>query len=145
LLIILAVLTASCSLKRSNPLDPLGNPDIIIPETVTNITYTHSQPGSMSKFVDLNWTSNNPITTDGYFVYRSLAYPSEYSVVDTVFTNSCNHGSEPWHVVIGGNTYWYKISAFKDFYEDMDHPTPETYLGRLEGRKSEAVPVYVPA
>ncbi|HNT52673.1 MAG TPA: hypothetical protein PKH19_04665 [Candidatus Syntrophosphaera sp.] len=143
ILIILALV--SCQFRRSNPLDPIGNPDVSTPQTISNlIVYGVSGPGADNKYVELRWDANNPLTTDGYFVYRGLAYNSSYAPVDTVGTNSCYHGSKPWHLVLSG-IYWYKVSAYKDIYKDPSNPTPANYLGRLEGRLSEARPVVVPA
>ncbi|HOZ00602.1 MAG TPA: hypothetical protein PLG20_02210 [Candidatus Syntrophosphaera sp.] len=139
LLLIITLLLASCGLKRTNPLDPIGNTEIQTPQTVSNlIIYGVSPAGADNKYVDLRWDANSSLTTDGYFVYRGLGYSASYAVVDTVFTNSCYHGSEPWHQVLPG-IYWYKVSAFKDIYNDEG-----LYLGRLEGRLSEARPVVVP-
>ncbi len=142
ILLVLGFFMGSCQLQRKNPLDPIGNPDVSTPQTVSNlIIYGVSGPGSDNKYVELRWDANNPLTTDGYYVYRGLAYNSAYAVVDTVGTNSCYHGSEPWHSVLPG-TYWYKVSAFKEVW--TNDVVPE-FLGRLEGRQSEARPVVVPA
>ncbi|MDZ4181526.1 MAG: hypothetical protein U1B83_01520 [Candidatus Cloacimonadaceae bacterium] len=127
------LLTTSCGLKRSNPLDPTGNPDVTVPETVSNVIGSPSPAGASTKFVTVTWNPNNPLNTDGYYVYRGLAYNSSYSVVDTVFTNSCTHGSKPWHSVSPGD-YYYKVSAFKAYP-----------AGRLEGRVSLPTFVRVPA
>ena len=140
LLALLALAALSCQLRRDNPLDPLGNPDVDVPQTVSNvIIYGVSATGADNKYVELRWDQNNPLTTDGYFVYRGLSFNSAYAVVDTVGTNSCYYGSKPWHVVLPG-IYWYKVSAFKDVYNDDNQ-----FVGRLEGRKSEARPVVVPS
>ncbi len=133
LLLILSLLfTVSCGLKRSNPLDPNGNPQIVIPETVSNVVCSPSPAGAVNKFVSITWSANSIYSTDGYYVYRGLAYNSTYAIVDTVFTNSCSHGSKPWHYITPGD-YYYKISAFKIYPE-----------GRLEGRLSLPTFVRVP-
>lgn len=134
-----ALILSGCGIKRDNPLDPIGNPDIMVPATVANVTCTPSPAGAANKFVEVRWTANSPLNTDGYFVYRGLSFFSEFTVVDTVFTNICNHGSEPWQTVFPG-TYWYKVSAFKDIKDSQ-----QNILGRLEGRLSEARAVIVPA
>jgi hypothetical protein len=138
-LLLVLLLAQSCSLKRKNPLDPLGNPEIVVPAEVQNVSCTPSASSAEHKYVEVRWTANSPINTDGYFVYRGLAYNSEYAVVDTVTTNICNHGSEPWHIVTPAD-YWYKVSAYKDIYDTNDN-----FVGRLEGRPSEARFVRVPA
>ncbi len=136
----LAVLTASCGLKRKNPLDPVANPEIVIPEMVSDVVTASSPAGASNKYVIISWRSNSPLTTTGYYVYRGLGYFSTYTVVDTVMvpvnpsnTTTCTHGAKPWHLVFPGD-YYYKVSAFKQYPE-----------GRLEGRQSQPAWVRVPA
>lgn len=138
IILVCLFVVSSCGVKRNNPLDPLGNPDVDAPATVANVTCVSSPSGAVNKYVEVRWDANSPLNTDGYYVYRGLAYGSEYSVVDTVAINRCNHGSEPWQNIFAG-IYWYKVSAFKDFYDTQDN-----YIGRLEGRLSEARAVVVP-
>ncbi|MDP3114131.1 MAG: hypothetical protein Q8M98_05060 [Candidatus Cloacimonadaceae bacterium] len=132
ILILGLLLTMSCGLKRSNPLDPIGNPDIKVPQTVSNVVCTPSPVGASSKFVNITWDLNSPQNTEGYYIYRGLAFYSAYAVVDTVFTNTCTHGSKPWHSVSPGD-YYYKVSAFKTYSGD-----------RLEGRSGHPTFVRVP-
>ncbi|HPI26480.1 MAG TPA: hypothetical protein PLO57_08465 [Candidatus Cloacimonadota bacterium] len=125
----------ACSLKRNNPLDPNANPDIIIPGEVSGIIASAFGSGYDTRYVRLEWVSNNPYNTDGYYVYRSLGYYSSYAVVDTVMhavgspTQSYVHSSASDPSVSPGD-YWYRVSAFKSY------PS-----GNLEGRNS--VPVFV--
>ncbi len=125
----------ACSLKRNNPLDPHSNPDIEIPGEVSGIIATAFGTGSDTRYVNLEWGSNNPYNTDGYYVYRSLGYYSAYAVVDTVMhatgspIQSYVHSSANDSSVSPGD-YWYRVSAFKSY------PS-----GNLEGRNS--VPVFV--
>ncbi|KAF5040126.1 hypothetical protein DSECCO2_536720 [anaerobic digester metagenome] len=125
----------ACSMKRNNPLDPHSNPDIIIPGEVSGIIATAHGTGSDTRYVNLEWGSNNPYNTDGYYVYRSLGYYSAYAVVDTVMhatgspIQSYVHSSANDPSVSPGD-YWYRVSAFKSY------PS-----GNLEGRNS--VPVFV--
>ncbi len=133
------LLLAACSLKRNNPLDPIGNPNIIVPDQVSGVQCFASPGGAENKYVEVRWSANPALNTDGYYVYRGLAYYSEYAAVDTVTTNICNHGSEPWHSVLPGD-YWYKVSAFRDVFDQEGN-----YLGKLEGRHSEPRFIRVPA
>ena len=132
------LLTAAC-LKHSNPLDPYDNPDIIVPDQVSGVQCFASQAGSANKYVEVRWIANPALNTDGYYIFRGLAYNSDYAVVDTVATNFCNHGSEAWHSVLPGD-YWYKVSAFRDVYDGNGN-----FLGKLEGRRSEPRFIRVPA
>ncbi len=137
----LAIVSGSCGLKRKNPLDPVADPDIIVPDMVSEVSTAASPAGASNKYVIITWRSNSPITTSGYYVYRGLGYYSQYTVVDTVMvpnnpgtTTSCTHGAKPWHLVFPGE-YYYKVSAFKEY-------PPH---GRLEGRQSQPAWVRVPA
>ncbi len=136
---LILLLIAACTLKRDNPLDPIGHPEIIVPAPVSGVQCFASPVGAANKFVEVRWVANPPLNTDGYYVYRGLAYNSEYAVVDTVATNICNHGSKPWHSVLPGD-YWYKVSAFRNINDNSG-----TFLGKLEGRRSEPRFIRVPA
>ncbi len=127
-LILVLVLLSACGLRRKNPIDPYGNSDILVPDVVINLTGSvQSSPGSTNKLVNFNWTANNPFSTDGYYLYRSMSFNSSYARIDTVTVNSCIHGSKPWHSVTPGD-YWYKVSAWKS-YNDR----------RLEGPYSDRI------
>jgi hypothetical protein len=82
-------------------------------DEVRDVSCTASPPGATHKYVIIRWTANNPENTDGYKVYRGLAYSANYTCVDTVYTNECNHGSKAWHTVLPGD-YWYRVSGYKD-------------------------------
>ncbi|HOH98440.1 MAG TPA: hypothetical protein PL188_09085 [Candidatus Cloacimonadota bacterium] len=138
LLILGALLVSACGLKRSNPLDPVGNPALEIPGTPSGLRYTTSGSGPGTKFVNLTWDSNSSINTDGYYIYRSLAYFNTFAVVDTVLhingnlTQNFIHSSADDSTVLPGD-YWYRVSAFKTYHG-----------GRLEGRFSEPLFVRLP-
>ncbi len=139
LILALVLLFTGACLEHNNPLDPYNNPDIIVPDQVSGVQCFSSPVGAINKYVEVRWNANPPLNTDGYYVYRGLAYNSDYAVVDTVATNICNHGSEPWHLVMPGD-YWYKVSAFRNV----------TVIGeaeprKLEGRRSEPRFIRVPA
>ncbi|HNX37072.1 MAG TPA: hypothetical protein PKI15_01825 [Candidatus Cloacimonadota bacterium] len=138
------LLSSACGIRRSNPLDPFANhsDDFYVPDQVTNVTVTTTGAGAQYKTVTFKWTPNSNTTTDGYYLYRGLAYNSIFAIVDTVMTNvpapedgkiTCIHGAKPWHVVLPGD-YYYKVSAWKQ-YGDR----------RLEGRfTSQNIFVRVP-
>jgi hypothetical protein len=120
----------ACGVKRDNPLDPNGNNSIIVPGDVSGISANAFGSGAATRYVRLEWVSNNPYNTDGYYVYRSLGYYSAYAVVDTVLhaggtaLQSYVHSGENDPTVTPGD-YWYRISAYKSY------PS-----GNLEGRLS---------
>lgn len=129
LLLLLGLLISSCGLKRSNPLDPLGNDNVIEPAPVVGITYSVSPAHQNPRSVTLRWTANSSLNTSGYYVYRGLGYFSAYALIDSVQVNEYIHSSANDNTVQPGD-YYYRISAYKGYPG-----------GNLEGRKSE--PVFV--
>ena len=115
-------------MKRSNPLDPNANSDIVVPEQVSDLEALPSPANVANKYVRLTWRANSTATTDGYYVYRGLSYFSEFARVDTVLTVS-----QYDHINILPGDYYYRVSAFKTYG-----------AGRLEGRLSAPVFVRVP-
>ncbi len=132
--VLVSVFSASCGLKRSNPLDPLGNSNIVVPDPVMNPTATASAAHASVKSVTLRWTANNPDNTDGYYIYRGLNYYSAFTLVGTVSNaeNTTFVHTGPT-VQAGSHFYWYKISAYKTY------PS-----GNLEGSRTDVSPVNIP-
>ncbi|GAB1366766.1 hypothetical protein MASR1M36_16370 [Candidatus Cloacimonadaceae bacterium] len=129
LLLALSLILASCGLRRTNPLDPLGNESVIEPAPVVGITYSVSPAHQNPRSVTLRWTANSATNTSGYYVYRGLGYFSAYALIDSVQVNEFIHSSANDNTVQPGD-YYYRISAYKGYPG-----------GNLEGRKSE--PVFV--
>jgi hypothetical protein len=119
------MLVISCDLRRSNPLDPESHSDIYAPPRVTGLTATGSGPGVANKFVELRWTKNQT-HTDGYYIYRGLAYNAEYARVDSIGNVSPDAIVTKIVTIISPGFYYFKVSAYKDY------PS-----GRLEGSLSE--------
>lgn len=113
----------SCSLDRSNLLDPNGH-DINIPPLVENFhiegeevygddyIYIKSTNGS----VDLVW-DNDVTGVAGYYIYRSMAYDGLYIQVADLYhipsvenTQSFTDNSG----LVPDSWYYYKISAYND-------------------------------
>ncbi len=112
----------SCSLDRSNPLDP-NKHDINIPPLVENfhIDGTEIIQGdyvyikSTNKSVDMVW-DNDVTGVAGYYIYRSMAYDGLYILVATENhipsddnTQSCTDTG-----LVPDSWYYYKISAYND-------------------------------
>ena len=127
-LLLLSIMVSSCGLKRSNPLDPLGNDDVVAPDPVVGITVNTTAANQSPRVVTLRWTANSSANTSGYYVYRGLSYNSAYALVGTVQVNEFVHSSANDPSVMPGD-YYYKISAFKSYPP----------AGNLEGRKSEPI------
>ena len=128
LFVTIMLLISGCGLKRDNPLDPNGNSNIVIPGEVSGLSCSAFGSGSATRYVRMEWISNNAYNTDGYYVYRSLGYYNAYALIDTVMhvpnvaTQSFIHSSANDASVSPGD-YWYRISAFKRYN-----------TGTLEGR-----------
>jgi len=117
-LITLILFILSCSLERTNPLDPLVSGEGY-PGEVHNIHVALP----VSNSVTITWT---PVSdADGYYVYRSQSYDGLYElrgVVDDDYVN----GYEDSFDFNPQSNFWYKVSA----YIELDE-------GNLEGYRSE--------
>ena len=119
IVITLLLLLISCSLERTNPLDPLSS-GIQAPNKVTGINISITEEDN----VLIQWDAINPNYIDGYYIYRSQAYDGLYSIIfEPDETDSLY---EDIDVIIPPNFYWYKMSAYK-IVEDK----------KLEGYRSE--------
>ena len=116
--IILILFTISCSLDRTNPLDPLVS-SINAPNEVTNIQVSITENNT----IIITW--NSMMTVDGYYIYRSQSYDGLYELIldedDETVSSYEDQG-----VDIPGNFYWYKMSAYILIDEE-----------KLEGYRSE--------
>ena len=113
------VISCSLSLERNNPLDPL-NSGIQAPGKVTGINISVTEENT----IEIQWDIMNPIYIDGYFIYRSQTYNGLYSLIFE--PDNADSLYEDTNVIIPGNFYWYKMSAYK-IIEDK----------KLEGYRSE--------
>jgi hypothetical protein len=120
-LILLLLLVYSCGLKRNNPLD-----NVTPPPRVTGLSAEGSGPGVENKYVELTWTKNPAATTDGYYVYRGLAYNAEYARVDTVGNVAPEAVVTRIVPIESPGFYYFKVSAYKQYP-----------AGKLEGSWSE--------
>lgn len=119
-MMLLVLLSASCSLKRSNPLEPYD-----APPRVTGLSAVGSGPGVQSKYVQLTWARNN-IYTDGYYVYMGLAYNSAYKLEAIVGNVPTGTTVTTVITIEAPGFYYFKVSAYKEYPP-----------GRLEGPLSE--------
>lgn len=104
-LILAFIIITSCSLDRSNPLDPLSN-DITVPGKVTGIQININD----FNYIDISW--NPMIDVEGFFIYRSQSFNGLYSLLEDYTTSPTDSLFEDQNVIIPGNFYWYKMSAF---------------------------------
>ena len=131
-LLLLVLLSMSCGLRRSNPLDPNANSEVTEPDPVNNISIMSSAAGQVPRTVTINWDDNSPLNTSGYYIYRAMGYYATFALVDSVQISEFVHSSANDHTVLPGE-YYYRISAYKGYPG-----------GNLEGRKSEPLWVYIP-
>ena len=101
--ILILLLTISCSLDRTNPLDPLVSGENH-PEEVPNMEVATS-----GNNIVITWDSM--LNVDGYFIYRSQSYDGLFTQIKDE-TNSEINIYEDDQVDIPGNFYWYKMSAY---------------------------------
>ncbi len=137
ILFMLVLLTYSCELKRSNPLDPDSNTNIYVPDRVVGLNAAGSGPGVLSKYVELRWSKNQE-NTDGYYIYMGLAYNSAYKKVG--WTSNVNPDSTLSKIVPldAPGFYYFKVSAYKYYGSSASLPNPiEDSSGYLEGSLSE--------
>ncbi len=106
------LLIGACTLKRSNPLDPEGNPNIIVPEVVTGLNASVTT----NKLVALSWES--VAHPHRYNIYRCLSYDGQYQFIDTTGVildtqgNMIDEGKTYTdNDVVVGEKYYYKVSA----------------------------------
>lgn len=111
ILSLLGVLVVSCSLDRSNPLDPEAN-DITVPLKVTGLII----PEFSNMSVNLTWDAQVGIPT--YYIYRSHTYNGLYIRVDTVFATIDDSifvsGEDFDEELLSGNWYAYKVSGVSE-------------------------------
>ena len=104
ILIILILFTISCSLDRTNPLDPLVS-GTDAPNKVTNIHVIVT----LENTIEIVW--NPVIASDGYYIYRSQSYDGLYELIMDEDDEEVS-SYEDDDVDIPGNFYWYKMSAY---------------------------------
>ncbi len=108
ILTLLTILIASCSLDRSNPLDPDGH-DITAPLKVTGLII----PDFSYQSVNLTWDAQAGVPT--YYIYRSHTYDGFYIRVDTVYTTAVDtitvSGEDFDEELLSGEWYAYKVAG----------------------------------
>ena len=107
IIILIVLLTISCSLDRTNPLDPLVSGEDY-PEEVPNI-----EVNIIGNNIEITWTPMSNI--NGYYIYRSQGYDGLYELImDVVDDESQEDSYLDDDVNIPGSFYWYKMSAYKE-------------------------------
>ena len=104
--IILILFTISCSLDRTNPLDPLVS-NINAPNKVTNIQVVPIY--ATDNKIIISW--NPMINISGYYIYRSQYHNGLYVLIKDEGDIEESH-YEDHEVDIPTNFYWYKMSAY---------------------------------
>ncbi len=103
-LITLILFILSCSLERTNPLDPLVSGEGY-PGEVHNIHIAIP----VSNSVTITWTLVSD--ADGYYVYRSQSYDGLYKLIGVVDDSYVNGYEDSYDFNPQGN-FWYKVSAY---------------------------------
>ena len=118
ILFTLILFVISCSLDRTNPLDPLVS-GTNAPNRVTDIDVVTTENNT----IIISW--NSVTNVNGYYIYRSQSYDGLYELIKD------EEDPEEYHyedndVDIPGIFYWYKMSAYILIDEE-----------KLEGYRSE--------
>jgi len=104
-LIISVLFILSCSLDRTNPLDPLVSGQSA-PNEVTNIQISITENNT----IIVTWNSVSNV--DGFYIYRSQSYDGLYERIEDLQNINNINVYEDTDVDIPGNFYWYKMSAY---------------------------------
>lgn len=120
-LILLCII--SCSLERTNPLDPTGSSDIYKPPEVDSLWVE----GEVLEWLIPKYTTSmgDTIYPDGYYVYAAKGYDSKYTRISTKYSEMDTTYSITDHWYQGFR--WFKTSSYI------------VYSDTLEGRLSRPV------
>lgn len=105
LILLLTSLLTACSLERKNPLDPLSNSGITVPQTVSNMILSSSNGK-----VNIQWTRLNNVYK--YYIYRSLSYNGQYVKISEIMNPLT--GENMTYIdddVVINSVYFYKLSS----------------------------------
>lgn len=116
--LIVASLLLSCSLDRTNPLDP-NSSGIQSPPKVTGIYVSIIT----NNWLLVTWNAM-PNDVDGYYIYRSMSFNGYYELIQELAADDNIYNDID--VDIMNDNYWYKMSAFK-FVDDK----------KMEGMRSD--------
>ena len=103
--IIILLFTISCSLDRTNPLDPLVSGEGY-PGDVHNVHVTIPVNNSLT----ITWTQVND--ANGYYVYRSQSYDGLYELITPEGIDVPTNGYEDSFAFNPEGFFWYKVSAY---------------------------------
>ena len=117
----------ACSLERNNPLDPKGNPDVIVPPTPEGVV-----SASVGTTIRVQWKrTENAELVDHYKLYRASHANGPYSFLLYVYEFGQDDVIAIDESVVSGLVYFYKVSG-------VSPPVLGTNPPRgLEGRLSE--------
>lgn len=107
----------SCSLERTNPLDPIGSSDVYEPPTIDSIWVTEEQ---------LTWcipqyttSTNDTIYPDGYYVYAAKHYDSKYTRIETKLSvmDTTLNITDYWYE---DGFRWFKASSYIVYSDTLE-------------------------
>ncbi len=122
-LIVLLFSVSSCSLDRSNPLDPAGDGNIRVPGKVTGLSYF--KEFSPQNSILLRW--NELPEADGYNIYRAYSLHTKKELIHIMEFSEVTEYRDT-DLIFGGRYYYYWVSGY------IDYPQ-----GRLEGKLSDYI------
>ncbi len=105
IIILIVLLTISCSLDRTNPLDPLISGEGY-PEEVPNIDVD-----TIDNHTIIYWSEMQNV--DGYYIYRSQSYYGLFKLIKDVEDEGATSFEDLEAIVTNNDDeYWYKMSAY---------------------------------
>ena len=125
LFLIISLLTLiSCSLDRSNPLDPIGNPEIVNPPDIDSL------------WIQGNWliwhkgvgvTNDSIYYADGYYIYGAQVYNGKFDRL-SIEQDTTYSIEEAWYDL---QYRWFKVSTYIVFSDTLEghlsSPTTRSY------------------
>jgi len=123
IIILLIFSLTSCSLDRSNPLDPAGDASIKIPGKVMGLSYFKEY--SPQNSIILRW-SELP-DADGYNIYRAYSLQTKKELIHTLEFSEVTEYRDI-DLIYSGRYYYYWVSGYVDYPQ-----------GRLEGKLSDYI------
>ncbi len=112
-LIFILLTLISCSLDRSNPLDPVGNPEIICPP---DIDYLWIDNWILTWNVGIAVHNDSIYCADGYYIYGAIGYNGKYDHLSTEHDTTYSI-EDAWYDL---HYRWFKVSSYIIFSDTLE-------------------------
>ncbi|MCK4360078.1 MAG: hypothetical protein KAW92_15320 [Candidatus Cloacimonetes bacterium] len=112
-LIIALITLISCSLDRSNPLDPIGNPEIFSPPSIDSLWIYNWM---LTWNVGIEIENDSIYFADGYYVYGAIEYYGKYDKLSTEHDTTYSI-EDAWYDL---HYRWFKVSSYIVFSDTLE-------------------------